>query len=490
MATTASGSVWNPDNVRDVAESTGVASLSADVVDHITRDIEFRVGQILEEALKVMRHSKRTTLFTQDVSQALKILDQEPLYGYGTTRPLRFGEASLGPGQPLFYLEDEEVDFEKLINSPLPKVPREITFTAHWLAIEGVQPTIPQNPTPSDARNSELLPKGPGANPHAAATAGADNLAVKPLVKHVLSKELQLYFDHVRAAILDESNAEYRAAAFSSLRADPGLHQLVPYFVYSIADQVTHNLPNIFILQQMMHLVDSLLDNPHLHMAPYIASLVPLVLTCLIGKRLGPTAGGGPSATSNFHAALTNGTTSVADPLPAHYALREHAANLLAVLTKPAYADATPTIKPRIVRTLLKDLLSPTALPLGAYFGVLRGLREVAGGEGIRVLLLPHLPSLNEMLAETQGDETTPPAEKERKKNELAIVLRATVDALGLLEDDDEVEGDGEPPLSDEEMAKLVEKTGGMVGQAMVEMGRLRLARGLLGMGEAGMGVG
>jgi hypothetical protein len=35
----------------------------------------------------------------------------------------------LGPGQPLFYIEDEEVDFEKLINAPLPKVPRDMTFT-------------------------------------------------------------------------------------------------------------------------------------------------------------------------------------------------------------------------------------------------------------------------------------------------------------------------------------------------------------------------
>lgn len=121
--------VWNPDNIKDVAESIGIASLNEDVLQALSSDIEYRLSQVLEEALKFMRHSRRMTLSTQDVSQALRVLDIEPLYGYESTRPLRFGEASIGPGQPLFYVEDEEVDFEKLINAPLPQVPREISIT-------------------------------------------------------------------------------------------------------------------------------------------------------------------------------------------------------------------------------------------------------------------------------------------------------------------------------------------------------------------------
>lgn len=125
-------SVWNPDNIRDVAESVGIGSLNDEVVDNLARDVEFRISQVLEESLKFMRHGKRTVLTTQDVSNALRALDVEPLYGYESTRPLRFGEATIGPGQPLFYVEDDEVDFEKLINAPLPKIPREISFTG-WL---------------------------------------------------------------------------------------------------------------------------------------------------------------------------------------------------------------------------------------------------------------------------------------------------------------------------------------------------------------------
>lgn len=123
--------LWGTDTVKDVAESVGVSNLNKDVTSALCRDVEYRLSMVLEQAMKFMRHSQRTILWSQDITQALRVLDVEPLYGYESTRPLRYGEASIGPQQPLFYVEDEEMDFEKLINAPLPKVPREMSFTGN-----------------------------------------------------------------------------------------------------------------------------------------------------------------------------------------------------------------------------------------------------------------------------------------------------------------------------------------------------------------------
>jgi transcription initiation factor TFIID subunit 6 len=391
-------SVWNPENVTDVAESVGIASLNRELAEHLARDVEYRISQVLEEALKFMRHAKRTTLTTQDVSQALRALNVEPLYGYESTRPLRFGEASIGPGQPLFYVEDEEMDFEKLINAPLPKVPREITYTAHWLAVEGVQPSLPQNPTQADQRSQELTAKGQSANPTLAAMGGNDNVSVKPLVKHVLSKELQLYFERICSAVLDENNDEYRIAAFTSLRTDPGLHQLVPYFTQFVADKVTHNLKSLFTLTQSIQLLDSLLANPSLYIAPYVPAMIPSVLTCLIGKHLGSTTGDGATA---------------------HYALRDFASSLLSSIARK-YGPTSSTLRPRIAKSCLKNFLD-SHKPFGTHYGAILGLTMIAGAEGVRSLIIPNLPAYDAHLRQGLRDESR----REQAEHVMLAIIRA-----------------------------------------------------------------
>jgi transcription initiation factor TFIID subunit 6 len=71
-----------------------------------------------------------------------------------------------------------------------------------------------------------------------AIAAGAEGVDTKKQVKHVLSKELQLYFEKVAGALTNEESEGIRETAIASLRNDPGLHQLVPYLVAFVAEKV------------------------------------------------------------------------------------------------------------------------------------------------------------------------------------------------------------------------------------------------------------
>ncbi|KAI1006801.1 Transcription initiation factor TFIID subunit 6 [Podosphaera aphanis] len=398
--------VWNPDNIRDVAESVGIPALNEETVRVLSQEIEYRVGQLIVEAMRFMRLGKRTVLATQDISQALKVLDVEPLYGYESTRPLRFGEASLGPGQPLFYIEDEEIDFEKLINAPLPKVPRDISFTAHWLAVEGVQPSIPQNPSTAEARATELVPKGPGTNPSLAALAGNDNVTFKPLVKHIVSKELILFFDKVRSAILDENQDHeiivLQKAAFESVRSDPGLHQLVPYFVQFISEKVTHCLGNLFVLRQMMELVQAMIENNSLHIDPYTTSLAPPILTCLVGRNLGGIEMEG---------------------FRQQFQLRDIAASLIGHIAKK-FSKTSAELQARLVRTCVKVFLDPTR-SLGELYGAINGILSVGGPSAISTLVLPNLKAWEYILVKAQKERG--PDDNSVKMLTAAVIKSVTI---------------------------------------------------------------
>ncbi|CAD6271397.1 unnamed protein product [Miscanthus lutarioriparius] len=70
-----------------------------------------------------------------------------------------------------------------------------------------------------------------------------------------------------------------------SLAKDSGLHPLVSYFSYFIADEMA--LSDLPVLFALMRVVQSLLRNPHIHIEPYLHRLMPSMITCIVAKRLG-----------------------------------------------------------------------------------------------------------------------------------------------------------------------------------------------------------
>ena len=177
-----------------------------------------------------MLHAHRTRLTTDDINAALRVKNidvctlltriiqkprltlNKPLFGYSFSGPPKFKAVA---AKDIYYIEDQEIDLDELLNTPLPPVPLETTYTAHWLAIEGVQPLIVQNPPP--------VHDGPGD----------DHLPVK----QILSKELQLYYEKIVDALMSDDE-KVRAAALDSLETDPALQPLLPYLIQFVTEKV------------------------------------------------------------------------------------------------------------------------------------------------------------------------------------------------------------------------------------------------------------
>jgi transcription initiation factor TFIID subunit 6 len=118
----------------------------------------------------------------------------QALYGFNSAQePLNFARAA--GSSDLYYIEDkvrpllqlarliflQDVDLTDIIAAPLPACPIHYSLSIHWLAVEGVQPAIPQNPSIeviTKKRKPTIAEKVP---------------EVKPVVEHILSRELQLY---------------------------------------------------------------------------------------------------------------------------------------------------------------------------------------------------------------------------------------------------------------------------------------------------------
>lgn len=367
-------SIVPKETIEVIAQSIGINNLSPDVSLALAPDVEYRMREIMQEAIKCMRHSRRTTLTADDVDSALNLRNVEPIYGFASGDPLRFKRA-VGH-KDLYYIDDKDIDFKDVIEAPLPKAPLDTSVVCHWLAIDGVQPAIPENAPveviapPSDGKKYDRKEDGLPVD-------------IKLPIKHVLSRELQLYFEKITELTVSRSDTVLFKEALESLATDSGLHPLVPYFTCFIADEVSRGLNDFSLLFAMMRVVRSLLQNPHIHIEPYLHQLMPSVITCLVAKRLG----------NRFS--------------DNHWELRDFTASLVSSICK-RYGHVYSNLQTRVTKTLLHAFLDPKRA-MTQHYGAVQGLAAL-GCNVVRLLILPNLESYlqllePEMLMEKQKNE-------------------------------------------------------------------------------------
>lgn len=377
------------ESIKVIAESIGISTLSDDAAKELADDISYRLKQVIQDSAKFMNHGKRQKLTTSDVDHAMKIKNIEPLYGFYSADHIPFRFAS-GGGRELFFTEEKEVDLTELISGHPVKLPLEVTLRAHWLCIDGVQPTIPENPPPISKElqkveaidpitklNKTSKEKGDTSGKPAIGKfhklRNVETVHVKQLATHELSVEQQLYYKEITEACVGADEGR-RAEALQSLASDPGLHEMLPRMCTFIAEGVKVNVVqhNLAILIYLMRMVKALLENPSLFLEKYLHELIPSVSTCIVSKQL-----------------------CLRPELDNHWALRDFAARLMAQICKN-FNTSTNNIQTRITR-MFASAINNDKTHISSLYGAIEGLSEL-GPEVIKVFIVPKVKLIAEKM--------------------------------------------------------------------------------------------
>ncbi|XP_064638740.1 transcription initiation factor TFIID subunit 6-like [Lineus longissimus] len=418
------------ESIKVISESVGISGLSEDAATMLAEETSYRLKRVVQEAVKFMHHGKKRKLTMPDLDHALKVQNVEPLYGFHSREFIPFRFAS-GGGRELHFTEEKELDLQELVNTHPPKIPIDVSMKAHWLAVDGIQPSIPENPPPV----TKEIQKNESVDPSNKPTVEKQKIKpmmevtktkhkkmqelakLKPYTKHELSMEQQLYYKEITEACVG-SDESRRSEALQSLATDPGLYQMLPRFSTFISEGVKINVVqnNLALLIYLMRMVKSLMDNSTLYLEKYLHELIPAVTTCIVSKQL-----------------------CLRPDVDNHWALRDFAARLMGQMCR-AFSTSTNNIQTRITRMFTKALQSEKA-PLATHYGAIGGLAEL-GTEVMKTFILPYIKHEGERIKLVMDSPVLNNADKIASEhvrqllvNKLTPVLKGMINAPQTLEE-------------------------------------------------------
>ncbi|KAG1687930.1 Transcription initiation factor TFIID subunit 6 [Nymphon striatum] len=284
-----SGSCVSPESIKVISESIGITNLGDDGAKDLGEDATYRLKELIQESFKFMQHGKRRKITTDDFDRAIKLKNIEPVYGFQNLEfiPFRF---TSGGGRELYFNEEKEIDLNEFVNSSMPKLPLEPTLKAHWLSIEGIQPTVPENPPPIKSESYYIkrctavlaynkivvLRLAPPVSKDQQKNESIDPLSA--LKRTPGNKVLQVGGKNKagKSNVPSGPTKHIETEALQSLSSDPGLHQMLPRLCTFVAEGVSQSQccsNNLALLIYLMRMVKALLENQTLYLEKYDATI-------------------------------------------------------------------------------------------------------------------------------------------------------------------------------------------------------------------------
>lgn len=198
-------------------------------------------------------------------------------------------------------------------------------------------------------------------------------------------------------AALEHPGTKVAEIAIASVRTEPGIHPLLPYFTQYIAETVMNELGSLARLQCMIQLTSAIVMNENVYIEPYLHQVMPAVITCVVAQRLGaPDAAAGvgvggrvgdPKAIANRMLSPPSASSSASIENLSHWTLRQDAAKLtgrICTLFGRSYA----TLEERVARTFFRAFLDPNK-SFCTHYGAIMGLIAL-GPNVVQRLVLPN----------------------------------------------------------------------------------------------------
>ncbi|KAK0404257.1 hypothetical protein QR680_017368 [Steinernema hermaphroditum] len=370
--------------VKFVGETCGVTEISEPASSLVASSVSLVLKDLLIKTRKFAAHSRRARVLTSDFENALVEKGFQPIFGIKSKDPIPFRLAG-SLGRDIYISDEKEMDLCPLVNAAPPRLPLDSAIKAHWLVIEGDQPSVPENPLPEVVKESlpekmdtDLASQMENNDYSGPLLSGrnmprTEQVQIKTTTTHALCMEQQIFFKEITEAIMGGDETK-RTEALHSLQTDCGLKALLPRFSLAIAEGVKCNIVQhqLAILIYLMRMIQSLALNNSISLDRCLHELLPAMLSCILSRQLCSR----PDADN-------------------HWALREFSSRLLAMMCRNYQIH---NVRARVTQVLGK-VWKESNPSCATLYGSMYALQEI-GWDAFRSVVVPHATFLKRIAAD------------------------------------------------------------------------------------------